>query len=251
MPHMPLAIYGPPLPPDAAPGTPPNFTLLAGATLTISNPATTGMIQPMKPPGGFSLTQFVPGFVPSQEVVSLFSRAAAYFDIELVKSVSIQRADANQPVQSENSPFITIVEMDTDGPPMLQITPFPNSLMQSPPLIPIQQDALGNYTLSVTNTDFDTMVGTTNFDFLLNYLVGAAGIPVQLSEPTPGLSSALASPMPSGFIGGQLQSLGEFIDGGNWVTPDQFSQLWTVGQLQGMAGNPIPDNQSCSDSHYP
>ncbi|MEA2766817.1 MAG: hypothetical protein QOK07_3221, partial [Gemmatimonadaceae bacterium] len=104
---------------------------------------------------------------------------------------------------------------------------------------------------SVTNTDFDPMVGSTDFDFLLNYLVGEAGIPVQLSKPTPGLPLELPSPLEAGFIASQFESLGGFVGAGNWVTPDEFLQLWTVGQLQGIAGNPVPDNQSCSDSHYP
>jgi hypothetical protein len=253
MPHVPMVIY---LPLDAPPNTP-RSTLLTGCSLTINNamPSTISTNQtPEQPAGGFKLTEFVESFVPSNEVVSLYNRAAAYFDIDLASSVTIRKAD---PLQ-ENSPLITIVEIETNGPPVLQIDRFPNSLMaMSQQLITLQPSSSeqGNnrYVLSVTNPDLDPTVANRNFDFLLNYLVGAAGLPLRLDEPTPGmLPLPLASPTPTN-IRDDFASFTDFLTGGlptgSWISEDYLQQLWNIGQL--ITAGPMPDSESCSDSHYP
>ncbi|MEA2571173.1 MAG: hypothetical protein QOI24_3174 [Acidobacteriota bacterium] len=120
------------------------------------------------------IEDYVPRFEYSHEVV-LGGRAAAYFDVHggVVKSFG-----------GDGVAGYTTIEIQTDGPPMLGLTPFGTETLSATTVrLPIEN------TLSVGNVDYDPDHEDGPFDFLLHYLAAERGIPQILSAPTPGMGS--------------------------------------------------------------
>lgn len=205
-------------------------------------------------PGGFSLTEFMRNFGFSQEVV-FGGNAAAYFDIFNGTTWTDGK---------DNEPRTTRVRMETEGTPILSISPLPGSL---PDANVDGEYPIDSNELIVTNLDFDPAIEYQSFDFLMNYLVAQGGIPKLLSKPTPGMPE---DPQKLTFIklGEKLKALGELVDtlgtvggylaSGGLIHPpvvhgrksrsSAFSSSEKVGSS---VQAPVPFDQSCSDSHYP
>lgn len=212
MPHVPLFNDGS------------KVTVIAGAGLRILNAVGD---RPQRPDSGFLITDYVHNFAYSENVV-LNGSAAGYFDISAAKSVTT--------AVSPSGTRTTVVVIKTEGTPLLQITPFPGSLMKDE-----LQRPIGSGQLWVTNNDYDPQVADINFDFVLSYLVARGGIPKQLKVRTPGLPPN-PTLLTSAGVGTLFQSLGGFILAGGALTNEQ---------LRSHANNPVSLNESCSDSHYP
>lgn len=191
----------------------------------------------------FALAQYVPQFAFSEEVV-FGGNAACYFDV--FHGVGFSQGTGNEP-------RTTVVEMETDGPPRIRITPFQQSSITVPP----QEKTIDSGQLVVSNLDVDAAVEDAPFDFLLNYLVARNGIPTDLTKLTPGMP-ADPTPLTLQELGGKLQDLGETIARGQLLQ----SRLQAVSNLILSGGRPtdavlrtlthrVVDNQACSDSHYP
>lgn len=199
--------------------------MLAGRHLQVLNPSLDQGFSWV--PGGYPLTRFVNDFAFSEDVV-LNGNAACYFDVFYGNASTVGSGVAARS---------TWVQMETDGPPLLKMTPFPGT----PPLgldetpWPIDGDNLW-----VSNIDYDGSTEDTPFDFLLNYLVARGGIPKQLDKRTPGLTNPRDTAMKD--IGVKLEQLGAFIANGGKLTNEKLKELAT---------RPVPLNESCSDSHYP
>ncbi len=213
MPHVPFVTDG----------TTPK--MLAGAHLQVLNPSTDQGFS-FVPGDGYSLTRFVKDFAFSEDVV-LNGNAACYFDVFYGKATTVGSGVAARS---------TLVTMETDGPPLLKITPFPGS----PMAIDETPWEISEGNLWVSNIDYDASTEDRPFDFLLNYLVARGGIPKQLRQLTPGLINPTDSTMED--IGDELIRLGAFIANGGRLTQDKLRKL---------AMRPVPLNESCSDSHFP
>jgi hypothetical protein len=185
-----------------------------------------------------NLAEYYPAYSISGDVV-LDGRAACYFDVYggVVSSVR-SKAGAAQ----------TLIQMETDGPPQLLVTPLATS--NSAPksfLLPLQSDAqTSETTLVVKNLEAGpeehSHINQSHgaFDFLLHYLTARGGIPQVIKSTTPGMTQK------------SLES----------VTKDELAQvLEKLADL--LLAQPIPGSPqrklmtaqeitpSCSDSQYP
>jgi hypothetical protein len=240
--------------------TDPDFwhTILYGARLTIDNASRQDYAYDN---GAFPLTRYVEEFEPSHDVVFAENAdAMAHFDFAggrfEKKTLTTASGDGAQYT-------VATVQTDDDT-PLLRIQPFNWSPMSPfPEPIPIHTKRL-----VVTNLDYLTAAEDTDYDFLLNYLVGRGGIPKALILGTPGLDNPSLLTMQD--LGGMLQQLGTKIanngqaDGltrifpsldivGKDGQPDRLVQRHAAGfgVTVDMLRAPVPANQSCSDSQYP
>ena len=191
----------------------------------------------------FAIAQYVPQFAFSEEVV-FGGNAACYFDV--FKGHGHSEGTGNEP-------RITVVEIETDGPPRIRITPFQQSNVEVPP----REETINSGQLIVSNLDIDPSVEDGPFDFLLNYLVARNGIPTVLKERTPGMP--LNPPaLTLHDVGEKLQDLGKALENAQLLE----TRLQAVSNLILSGGRPtrallrhvtemVVDNQACSDSHYP
>lgn len=225
-------------------------TVLEGRYLKVLNAKGNGLIWDR---GGFSLAEFIHDFGYSQEVV-LGGNAACYFDIFTGKTWTEGKDD---------EPRITRVRMETDGTPILSISPLPGSL---PDPVADGEYPIETYELIVTNLDFDPACEYSSFDFLLNYLVAQGGIPKILAKPTPGMPD-VPQKLTAIKLGEKLKALGELVEtlgtvagyrasGGQFgppIGPGAKSKRSAFGaeKVGSSVQAPVPFDQSCSDSHYP
>jgi len=237
MPH--LAIIGQPI--DGGFGM-----HLTGAQVQVVNAVSPDFIWTESPK--FAIAQYVPRFAFSEEVV-FGGRAACYFDVFQGVGFTVGTGD---------QPRSTVVQMETDGPPQIRITPFPGSALDLVPMEVTLNSVDNSSDLVVSNLDVDASLEDAPFDFLLNYLVARGGIPTVLSELTPGLPEN--PPMLTmGVVGDRLQSLGEMVSGMDQSTGEKLQALGDLAVNGGRPSNEVlrrlltmvVDNQSCSDSHYP
>jgi hypothetical protein len=204
-------------------------------------------------PGGYSLTEFRNDVQLSSNVV-FEGNAAAYFDV-FCGRVWTEGA--------EDEPFTTHVSIKTEGPPRISIKSLPGAITQFE-----TEQTIDTGELWVTNLDVQAAVEDTQFDFLLNYLVAAGGIPKELHKRTPGMS-----PQPNrltlAHLGERLKALGTLIETGGTVSgwrgaqgegdepgflrtgvPDEDRNALT-GTLAKFAIDPVSLDPSCSTVRYP
>jgi hypothetical protein len=203
-------------------------------------------------PGGFSLTEFKKDVALSPDVV-FEGNAMAYFDI------------FGGRVWHEgtgNEPRTTRVCIKTEGTPQLLIAPLPGTVLPVEKVVPIE-----THELYVSNLDLEAATEDSQFDFLMNYLVAKGGIPSQLHQRTPGMN-----PDPSALtlfrVGERMKALGTLIETQGTVSGwraaqrrgdepgslgidspsggDPFPGTRAIGSI-----DPVPFDQSCSDSHFP
>jgi hypothetical protein len=117
------------------------------------------------------ITNFVQQYTPSADVIE-GRNATAYFD--LFSGSVTKEALADQAIA-------VVVNVETDGPPILLATPFDESI--APQQIPLGNDLL------VANQGMDCHTTENHLDFLLHYLTARAGIPRKLTQPTPGMTT--------------------------------------------------------------
>lgn len=213
-----------------------NGVIVSGARLQIANPAAG---QPLHEnlEGVPSIRDFVPDYQFSQEVV-LGERAAAYFDI-FAGTVS-----AHNPNGASGATGVK-VKIETDGPPMLLVTPFGGAGSSVEPILyPIPS----GYDLTVANIDVDPYDDDKPYDFLLHYLTSNRGIPQLLSgakpEVLPGLWVDKTGALPRTshpVIAERLTLLAVTIATGI-PTPEQMIGMGKATMVLGV---------SCSDSQYP
>jgi hypothetical protein len=174
------------------------------------------------------IVDYVPDFKLSNEVV-MGGRAVAYFDIDGGVFTALQ-----EPPRPDGA-FYTTVAIQTDGPPMLALTPFGSREFPARTVtVPV-----GN-TLTVANADWDTTDEDRPFDFLLHYLGAERGIPEALSAPTPGLFGGVSSPLDVEKIQTALTNLGAVIASGH-----------PSSHPAGGARCAVVLTTSCSDTKYP
>jgi hypothetical protein len=234
MPHVPLISDVETVVPGIS-----NWIPLVGAHLQVANPAN-AVFTPPPFADGYHLSDYVPGLKISKDVVQN-GNAAVYFDL-FSGTVSIL-GNKNVPTDS----LSTQVVIETDGTPLLNITPFPQSplnLGKYPFLNANQQWPLPGGELYVTNLDFDSGTEDVPIEFLLNYLVAEGGLPKVLAKNTPGMNDVL-QPLTLELLGQRLQALGRMIE--NPPSAPLTRESFARSGIQG----PVPLDQSCSDSRFP
>ncbi|HEY0143834.1 MAG TPA: hypothetical protein VGF48_23305 [Thermoanaerobaculia bacterium] len=179
-----------------------------------------------------SIREFLPDYQFSNEVV-LGERAAAYFDLFAGRVYG-------QPEDGGTGATTVVVEIHTDGPPALRVTPFGG--------LSSEIRHLTSPYLKVLNTDVDPPNEDASYDFLLHYLTSNRGMPQLLSgasaEVLPGLwvDDTGALPRTShAKIAVALQGLAGTI-ANNGPTHDQVAAMSKPGFVLG---------PSCSDTRYP
>jgi hypothetical protein len=175
----------------------------------------------------YALRTFAPRMTYSQDVVH-GGRAACYFD--LCGGTVFSR-------QTEGGARYTSIEIETDGPPQIEITPFPGSAT-SPDKRPVVH-TLDTDTFTVGNVDFDSGPEDSAFDFLLNYLVARDGIPEILSRPAPGMPDGPQELSPK-RLADALTRLADRICPGACLSTEEIMHI-----------DPDVLTASCSDSNYP
>jgi hypothetical protein len=178
-----------------------------------------------------SLSSFVNNYTFSTDVV-LNGGAACYFDLFGGKVCStVTPGGATQ----------TFIEIETDGPPELLVTPLASSTAYAP--IGASRLLLGDHpevTLIVKNLEvaererkLDHQGGA--FDFLLHYLTASGGIPRTLKSVTPGMRHTNLVSATRADLARALQGMGDILRHPTkrvLVHPDEVTP-------------------SCSDSRYP
>lgn len=150
-----------------------------------------------------SVSEFVPDYVPSPEVV-LGRRAACHFDVMRGRI----RAEYHYGVP------VVVIEIETDGKPRLRVEAFRNDVPSFE--LPLADDEAS---IVLANLEIDAHADVPQFDYLLHYLTDSAGMPRLLSLPTPGMPDqppsqsdqqiATALTTLAGFIGGLAPTCAE------------------------------------------
>lgn len=175
------------------------------------------------------LAAFVHGYTFSPDVV-LNGRAACYFDLYGGKVYSREvTGGARQ----------TFIEIATDGPPELLVTPLAASTLP----ITAARLLLGNepeVTLVVKNLEvadrerkLDHQGGA--FDFLLHYLTATGGIPRSIKSVTPGMEH-------DNLVSATREDLARALEGMGDILKHPTRRVLT---------HPDEVTPSCSDSQYP
>jgi hypothetical protein len=200
--------------------------IFAGVQLRVANASSTGLSYT---PAFFeqvpSITSFVSSYTPAQDVV-VGRQAMCYFDL-FSGTVTAATGEATSKR--------VVITIETDGAPVLQVTPFTTPAQTFP--VEYGQPELD---LLVANHGIDCKVlKESNFDFLLHYLTAAEGIPRALTRPTPGLS-AHPGPFTLQELNDGLQKL-QTLNFPNWFTNSCFNEdllTWDT-------------SAACSDTRYP
>jgi hypothetical protein len=167
------------------------------------------------------ITSFVSHYSFSDDVLG-GGRAACYFDLSAGK------------VRSETVPggaTQVVIEIQTDGPPMLSITPFRSTA-------PATTLTLDSDELLVANLEIDRQDADPPFDYLLHYLTDRTGIPTRLTQPTPGMGPTPPSSTQES-VAKALHGLARVVASGK-PTPQQLASI-----------NPNDIGPSCADTRYP
>lgn len=170
-----------------------------------------------------SIRTYVSNYQYSEEVVT-GGRAACYFDV------------FNGRVSAEKPGVVprVVIEMETDGPPQLQVTPLRCGAKNAPrATVTLDTDELW-----VANVEIDKRDDDAPFDYLLHYLTERAGIPRRLMKDTPGMGPAPPS-QDAGEIANALNGLAGVIASGG-PTAAQLARI-----------RPDDTTASCADSRYP
>jgi hypothetical protein len=233
--HHAAKLYVPPLLPHGGPVLR-NGDVLSGIRLQVLNAIDREMVYLDE--GAPKLTDYDPRYRFSTDVV-LEGRAACYFDLYGgTVQTCIVKGGASQ----------TIVQVRTDGPPLLLVTalgaPNASTAPRSYTLpLPLAEGAT-EVTLTVSNLEaaieedanIDFEGGA--FDFLLHYLTARGGIPQNIRTVTPGLlPTQLVSASPEDLTSA-LNALASLIG-----PPDPASRRRLI-----TADEATP---SCADSQYP
>lgn len=169
---------------------------------------------------------FEPSYEFSQEVVC-GGRAACYFDLYGGKVRS---------EKGRGGALHVVVELETDGPPQLMITPFTTGGVPSTSTVL----TLDVPSLILGNFDIDAHGDDKPYDFLLHYLTAQRGIPQILAVPTPGMIDTPDTPeMTPARVARALERLAPLVAAGR---PSREEIL----AMPAFVLNP-----SCSDSRYP
>lgn len=171
-----------------------------------------------------SLLEYVDHFQYSSDVVQR-GRALCYFDVMegcvcMVKAVHAHQAQ---------------VTMETDGPPLLRVTPLSSADGPVQSIVLKLPDAAVTEML-VVNSGVDCEK-TEGFDFMLHFLTAAGGIPFDLKKTPPGWPKKKVDPM---------SSLRRMLDGGQ-LDPFRLDPARALAKIVDLPTIHI----SCSDSRYP
>jgi hypothetical protein len=219
-----------------APTKPTKFSYLYGAWLKVLN------VDETQPPFsftgmGYQLKDYVPiAITPSLDVVQDYN-AACYVDFLYGRGTIAQNG----------SSLTTVVTMDTIGVPLVQVIPFPGSLMD-----PQDPWEVTSGTLSVSNQDFDAAAEDKSFDFMLNYLTTFPGIPRRLSQNLPGMTDTLPVLTPP-LLAESMTELTNAIRELGPTFPIPGKETSSVAQLLAdrVHRMEVDLDASCSDCHYP
>jgi hypothetical protein len=204
-----------------APGLADDGYLFTNSHLRVVNSLDTGLVYDGTFPTVPQLTAFFPQYSPSDDVI-MGGGAAAYFDI-LSGTFSALPSGDSIGVQAV---------IETDGPPILRITP----MVTNDQPLPTQDFTLNDTSkpLIISNTSPVCPDGC-DFDFLVHYLSAVGGIPRAMAVAPPGLLS------------------------GTNTLPNVPDLMASLEKLKG-AGYPgkiqrwhdfFETSASCSDSRYP
>jgi hypothetical protein len=169
-----------------------------------------------------SLTEFVPDYEPSSEVTA-GRRAACHVDIY---SGQISAVD---PAPGVNAAGV-IIKIETDGPPILSVTPLRARLFEPVDLTFHDPDP----SITIANLEIDPGSDAPPFDYLLHYLTDRGGIPPFITTATPGMGEPRS--MSREQIAGALRSLAEYV-----ASTPAPAQLRIRDDI----------SASCADSRYP
>ena len=144
--------------------------LLAGYSMTVAN----AIGDPLTWSGGaFRLREFVSDLRLDDAVV-FGGYAAAYFDLSRGCAWSEGSGDEMR---------LTRVRVQTNGTPCVRMVPMPDTRG-----LKTIEWYVDSHELFVSNSDFDPALADGKYDFLMNYLVAAGGLPSNLSQPVPGMT---------------------------------------------------------------
>lgn len=190
------------------------------------------------------LTRFMPDYNFSDDVV-LNGRASCYLDVFGGHVTTLK-----PPPDNPNGPHRVRIQMQTDGPPELLVTPLLPLVTEpdSPPPFKAQRLPLAasgpnkEITLFIKNLEVFAEIsaeqGEGSFDYLLHYLTARGGVPLSIKHRTPGMPPK-SEPLPSTTpekIGVALNKLAGLLGAGP-AAPAQLPQHFLT--------------PSCSDSQYP
>jgi len=165
-------------------------TALSGAMVQITNPLQTGLVYDTTYNAIPSLTLLTLGLNgPSLAVLTGHNPdlTSCYFDINHGTISSAPSLGAT----------MTVVTIQTLGPPMFQVTPFPTGLSSTPS--PVLQPEAATNQMFFSNEEVN-IADASDFDFLLSYLVvnlppvGTPTLPpTSTGTPSPNRKSAMAA----------------------------------------------------------
>ncbi|MEA2328989.1 MAG: hypothetical protein QOE68_3948 [Thermoanaerobaculia bacterium] len=196
--------------------------LLAGARVSIAN-AVEGAVEY---DASFrklihSLSEFVSDYEPSNNVVSE-RKAACHFNVTSGKVWAVEEKGVSR----------VMIEIKTDGPPILSV----DSLR--PGLWEVLRFTLDNDAkLTVANLELERRDDAPSFDYLLHYLTNRHGIPVTITQLTPGMKTGCSKTKKE--FAAALCGLGEYI--GEYPKKNE--------QLEKAVGMDV--TASCADSRFP
>jgi hypothetical protein len=151
---------------------------------------------------GFELPAFAERVSISPQVV-LEGGALAYLDV-VGGRVWIEG-------KMHEDPLVSHVCIKTDGTPKISIMPLPGTVLPAD-----QEVTLHSHELHITNLDYEAVTEDAHFDFLMNYLVTSNGIPLQLTQRTPGLPAENKA-LTMRHMGERLRALGLLMETGGTV----------------------------------
>lgn len=206
----------------------------SGVRLQIVNACDTEMNYDGVDFGAFrSVTEFLPDYSYSSDVV-LNGRAACYLDVYGGKLVT-------RPPLVVGSPIQVVLEVETEGPPQLLITPLAPAPGSEPPKSHLRH--LHGDTLGVRNLEPLATLGDEeqegSFDYLLHYLTARGGIPQSIVAKTPGMPTGPLQSVAPEKIGQSLEKLGSLL-----------APMYAAS-ARPLLATPDDVTQSCADSHYP
>jgi hypothetical protein len=219
--------------------------IYAGVHLKVMNATGTGVSHPGFE-DTFSLMDFVPQYNYSDEVV-FGGRAACYFDV----TSGIVTTPKAPPGKARK----TVIEITTDGAPVLMCTPFrsratdakttPVTLKKNP------TTDIDVYELTVGNMDISAPREDVQFDFMLNYLTSNIGIPDVITDRIPGWLGQSASD--TGSLRGDEAARRQSANG-PLEALKRLGAIVTTGRPSSAdmdAMKPDEATLACSDSRYP
>jgi len=209
-----------------------NGTIFAGASLKIPNATGDLSYDPTYFQSVKSLSDFVPAFTPSQDVV-FSGRAACYFDFGngLV-----------QPSPASGGAMGVAVTVQTNGRPQLTVTPFETGVPVDISSFLEVNDDHAEITVANLEVDPDPAIEDVPFDYMLNYLTSQTGIPPMLTAQTPGMDNF--QQITKAMLVDALNGLADFI-----AAPVEAKFGPTAAQI--IEFNFSLVDPSCSDSRYP